>query len=88
MRKTNLIATAVLAFGLGGFTGVMTTNNDYIAMKATFIEHVQGNIDDMEWFVKGGALDSAHCDTFWLHNWSIIEKQLLETPEEYTSWYE
>jgi len=33
MHKTNLIATAILAFGLGGFAGVTLTNDSKMKLE-------------------------------------------------------
>ena len=49
MHKTNLIATAILAFGLGGFAGVTLTNDSKMKLEVAMIEEMERFIDDMEW---------------------------------------
>ena len=38
MHKTTLMATAILAFGLGGFAGVMITNDSKIKLEVAMVE--------------------------------------------------
>ena len=92
MHKTNLIATAILAFGLGGFTGVMTTNNDLDNndldnLKVNMIQAFQHLTMDIEQDLEEGVIDSAYAD-YYLYRFKRLEEGLTYTPERYTTRYE
>tara|TARA_R110002074_G_scaffold1048_1_gene6329 strand:+ start:304 stop:573 length:270 start_codon:yes stop_codon:yes gene_type:complete len=87
INKTEAVACAMIVFGAGGLAGNMLSDHNYVALRQTMIQEVQGNISDMEWDVKQNKIDSSEA-AYYLHNWSIIEEQLTYNPEEYTEWYE
>jgi hypothetical protein len=87
MHKTNLMATAILAFGLGGFTGVMTTNNDLDNLKVNIIHSFQHLTMDIEQDLEEGVIDSTYAD-YYLYKFKRLEEGLTYTPERYTVRYE
>ena len=87
LNKEEIVGGSMLILGVGMFFGVMLSDHNYVSLRVTMINEVQANISDMEWDVKQGKIDSSEA-AYYLHNWEVIENQLIYTPDEYTEWYE
>ena len=87
LDKKEILAFGIMVLGIGAMGGKMLTDRDYIALRVTMINEVQSNIVDMKEDVKNNVIDSAAA-SYYLHNWEIVEEQLLYTPDQYTEWYE
>ena len=87
MHKTNLMATAMLAFGLGGFTGVMTTNDSKIKLEVAMIEEFQSLQEEMKWDLQEGFVDTNYAE-FYIDLFKSIEYELSYKPEEERYYYE
>jgi len=86
MHKTNLMATAMLAFGLGGFTGVMLTNDSKMKLEVEMIDLMDAFTRDMEWDLEQGIIDTSYTNHYIL--WFEEVKQELCKPEEERYYYE
>jgi hypothetical protein len=87
MQKTNLIATAILAFGLGGFAGVTLTNDSKMKLEVAMIEEMERFIDDMEWDLQEGIVDTNYAE-YYINWFSSLKYQLEYKPEEERYYYE
>jgi len=87
LDKSEILAFGIMVLGIGGVVGNMTSDHQYVALRVTMINEVQSNIVDMKEDVKNNVIDSAAA-SYYLHNWEIVEEQLLYTPDQYTEWYE
>ena len=87
MHKTNIMATAILAFGLGGFTGVMTTNDSKMKLEVAMIEEFQSLQEDMKWDLQEGFVDTNYAE-YYIGYFKSIEEQLAYKPEEERYYYE
>jgi len=87
ITKTEALALGIMTLGIGGVIGNMTSDHQYVALRMTMINEVQSNIVDMQEDVKNNKIDSAVA-SYYLHNWEIVEEELLYTPDQYTEWYE
>ena len=87
ITKTEALAFGIMALGIGGVIGNMTSDHQYVALRVTMINEVQSNIVDMQEDVKNNKIDSTVA-SYYLHNWGIVEEELLYTPDQYTEWYE
>ena len=87
LDKTEILAFGIMVLGIGAMGGKMLTDRDYVALRVTMINEVQSNIVDMKEDVNNGRIDSVAA-SYYLHNWGIVEEELLYTPDKYTEWYE
>jgi len=87
INKTEIIAYAMMIFGAGGVVGNMTSDHQYVALRQTMIQEMEGFTSDMEWDIEQGKLDSSSA-AYYIHNFGVIHEQLVYNPEEYTEWYE
>jgi len=87
MHKTNLIATAMLAFGLGGFTQSMLTTSTAEKIRESMVYEFKYFIYDMEEDVEDGLIDSSVAN-YYIHNFKVIKSELEWYPEKYVEWYE
>ena len=87
MQKTNLIATAILAFGLGGFTGVTLTNDSKMQLEIAMIDEFQDLQEDMKWDLQEGIVDTNYAE-YYINLFKSIEEQLMYKPEEERYYYE
>jgi hypothetical protein len=87
INKTEAIAYAMMIFGAGGVTGNMVSDNQYVSLRVTMIQEMEGFIVDMKEDINNGRIDSIPA-SYYLHNWEIIHDELTYTPDEYTEWYE
>ena len=86
-NKTELIAGAMIALGIGGMAGNMLSDQEYVALRKTTILEMEGFIFDMQEDIDNGAIDSVP-GGYYIHNFSVIHEQLTYNPQEYTEWYE
>ena len=86
-NNVNLAIIMILTFALGSLTGQLSSDHNYIALRMTMIEEMQGFISDMEWDIKDGRLDSSTA-SYYIHNFNIIEKHMTDDCDDYISWYE
>ena len=87
MHKTNLIATAILAFGLGGFAGVTLTNDSKHKLEVEMIDLMDGFIRDMEWDLEQGIIDTSYTNHYILW-FEEVKEELSYKPEEEIYYYE
>ena len=87
MHKTNLMATAMLAFGLGGFTGVITTNDSKIKLEVAMVEEFQSLQEKMKWDLQENLVDTNYAE-YYIGYFKSIEEQLMYKPEEERYYYE
>ena len=87
ISKSGAIACTMMIFGAGGLTGNMLSDHNYVSLRQTMIQEMEGFTSDMEWDIKQGELDSSQA-SYYLHNFEVIREQLMYTPDEYTEWYE
>ena len=87
INKTEAIAYAMMIFGAGGLAGNMLSDHNYVSLRVTMIQEMEGFIVDMKEDVNNGRIDSIPA-SYYLHNWEIIHDELTYTPDEYTEWYE
>ena len=87
INKTEAIAYAMMIFGAGGVVGNMVSDHQYVSLRVTMIQEMEGFIVDMKEDINNGRIDSIPA-SYYLHNWEIIHDELTYTPDEYTEWYE
>ena len=87
MHKTNLIATAILAFGLGGFAGVTLTNDSKMQLEVAMIDEFQDLQEDMKWDLQEGIVDTNYAE-YYISLFKSIEEELMYKPEEERYYYE
>ena len=87
INKTEAIAYAMMIFGAGGLAGNMLSDHNYVSLRVTMIQEMEGFIVDMKEDINNGRIDSIPA-SYYLHNWEIIHDELTYTPDEYTEWYE
>ena len=87
INKTEAIAYAMMIFGAGGLAGNMLSDHNYVSLRVTMIQEMEGFTSDMEWDVEQGKIDSSEA-AYYIHNFEVIREQLTYTPDEYTEWYE
>tara|TARA_R100001244_G_C5071694_1_gene111551 strand:- start:169 stop:438 length:270 start_codon:yes stop_codon:yes gene_type:complete len=87
IRKSEAIACAMMLLGAGALTGNMLSDHQYVSLRQTMIQEMEGFTSDMEWDIKQGKIDSGEA-SYYLHNFEVIHEQLTYTPDEYTEWYE
>ena len=87
ITETETLMLGMMVLGIGAMSGKMLTDRDYVALRVTMINEVQSNIVDMKEDVNNGRIDSVAA-SYYLHNWGIVEEELLYTPDKYTEWYE
>ena len=87
MHKTNLIATAMLSFGLGGFAGVTLTNDSKMKLEVAMIEEFQFFQEEMKWDLQEGLIDTNYAE-YYIDQFKSIEHQLTYKPEEERYYYE
>ena len=85
--KTEAIACTIMLLSVGALTGNMLSDHNYVSLRQTMIQEMEGFTSDMEWDIKQGELDSSQA-SYYLHNFEVIREQLTYTPDEYTEWYE
>ena len=87
ISKTEIIAGSMIVFGVGALAGNMLSDHNYVSLRQTMIQEMEGFTSDMEWDIKQGKIDSGEA-SYYLHNFEVIHEQLIYTPDEYTEWYE
>lgn len=87
INKTEAIACTMMLLSVGALTGNMLSDHNYVSLRQTMIQEMEGFTSDMEWDIKQGELDSSQA-SYYLHNFEVIREQLTYTPDEYTEWYE
>jgi len=87
MHKTNIMATAILAFGLGGFTGVTLTNDSKIKLEVAMVEEMERFIKDMEEDLQNGIVDTNYAE-YYISWFSSLKYQIEYKPEEERYYYE
>ena len=87
INKTEAIAYAMMVFGAGGVVGNMVSDHQYVSLRVTMIQEMEGFTSDMKWDIEQGKLDSSTA-AYYIHNFGVIHEQLIYTPDEYTEWYE
>jgi len=87
IRKSEAIACAMMLLGAGALTGNMLSDHQYVSLRQTMIQEMEGFTSDMEWDIEQGKIDSGEA-SYYLHNFEVIREQLTYTPDEYTEWYE
>jgi hypothetical protein len=87
MHKTNLMATAMLAFGLGGFTGVMLTNDSKMKLEIAMIEEFQFFQEEMKWDLQEGLVDTNYAE-YYISLFKSMEEELMYKPEEERYYHE
>ena len=87
IRKSEAIACAMMLLGAGALTGNMLSDHQYVSLRQTMIQEMEGFTSDMEWDIKQGKIDSGEA-SYYLHNFEVIHDQLTTIPEQYTEWYE
>ena len=87
IRKSEAIACVMMLLGAGALTGNMLSDHQYVSLRQTMIQEMEGFTSDMEWDIKQGKIDSGEA-SYYLHNFEVIREQLTYTPDEYTEWYE
>ena len=87
ISKTEIIAGSMIVFGVGALAGNMLSDHNYVSLRQTMIQEMEGFTSDMEWDIEQGKLDSS-AGAYYIHNFGVIHEQLIYTPEEYTEWYE
>ena len=87
MHKTNLITTAILAFGLGGFAGVTLTNDSKMQLEVAMIDVFQDLQEDMKWDLQEGIVDTNYAE-YYISLFKSIEEELMYKPEEERYYYE
>jgi len=87
ISKTEIIAGSMIVFGVGALAGNMLSDHNYVSLRQTMIQEMEGFTSDMEWDIKQGKIDSGEA-SYYLHNFEVKHEQLTYTPDEYTEWYE
>lgn len=87
ISNINLIVSAMLVFGLGGFAGVMLTNDSKIQLEVAMIEEFQSLQEDMKWDLQEGLVDTNYAE-YYIGYFKSIEEQLAYKPEEERYYYE
>jgi len=87
ISKTEIIAGSMIVFGVGALAGNMLSDHNYVSLRQTMIQEMEGFTSDMEWDIEQGKIDSGEA-SYYLHNFEVIREQLTYTPDEYTEWYE
>ena len=87
IRKSEAIACVMMLLGAGALTGNMLSDHQYVSLRQTMIQEMEGFTSDMEWDIEQGKIDSGEA-SYYLHNFEVIREQLTYTPDEYTEWYE
>jgi len=87
LNKTEAIACAMMLLGAGALIGNMISDHQYVSLRQTMIQEMEGFTSDMEWDIEQGKLDSS-AGAYYIHNFGVIHEQLIYTPDEYTEWYE
>ena len=87
ISKSGAIACTMMIFGAGGLAGNMLSDHNYVSLRQTMIQEMEGFTSDMEWDVEQGKIDSSEA-AYYIHNFEVIHEQLTYTPDEYTEWYE
>jgi len=87
INNESIIAYAMMLLGAGGLAGNMLSDHQYVSLKQTIIQEMEGFTSDMEWDIEQGKLDSSAA-AYYIHNFEVIHEQLTYTPDEYTEWYE
>ena len=87
INKTEAIACTMMLLSAGALTGNMISDHNYVSLRQTMIQEMEGFTSDMEWDIKQGELDSSQA-SYYLHKCEVIHEQLTYTPNEYTEWYE
>ena len=87
LNKTEAIACAMMLLGAGALIGNMISDHQYVSLRQTMIQEMEGFTSDMEWDIEQGKLDSGAA-AYYIHNFGVIHEQLIYTPDEYTEWYE
>ena len=87
INKTEAIACTMMLLSVGTLTGNMLSDHNYVSLRQTMIQEMEGFTSDMEWDVEQGKIDSSEA-AYYIHNFEVIHEQLTYTPNEYTEWYE
>ena len=87
ISNTNLIASAILVFALGGFTGIILTNDSKMKLEVAMIEEMERFIDDMKWDLQEGIVDTNYAE-YYISWFSSLKDQLEYKPEEERYYYE
>ena len=87
INKSEAVACAMMLLGAGALIGNMISDHQYVSLRQTMIQEMEGFTSDMEWDIEQGKLDSTTA-AYYIHNFGVIHEQLVYNPEEYTEWYE
>ena len=87
METSSKIAIGMILLGAGALVGNMLSDHQYVSLRQTMIQEMEGFTSDMEWDIEQGKLDSTTA-AYYIHNFGVIHEQLVYNPEEYTEWYE
>ena len=87
INKTEAIACAMMLLSVGALTGNMISDHNYVSLRQTMIQEMEGFTSDMEWDVEQGKIDSSEA-AYYIHNFEVIHEQPTTIPEQYTEWYE
>ena len=85
METSGKIAIGIILLSVGALTGNMISDHNYVALRKTMIQEMEGFTSDMEWDIEQGKLDSSAA-AYYIHNFGVIHEQLVYDPEEYTEW--
>ena len=87
INKSEAVACAMMLLGAGALTGNMLSDHQYVSLRQTMIQEMEGFTSDMEWDIEQEKLDSSAA-AYYIHIFGVIHEQLIYTPDEYTEWYE
>tara|TARA_R110000737_G_scaffold335998_1_gene355173 strand:- start:269 stop:538 length:270 start_codon:yes stop_codon:yes gene_type:complete len=87
INKSEAVACAMMLLSAGALIGNMLSDHQYVSLRQTMIQEMEGFTSDMEWDIEQGKLDSS-AGAYYIHNFGVIHEQLTYNPEEYTEWYE
>ena len=87
ISNESIIAYTAIVLGVGALAGNMLSDHQYVSLRQTMIQEMEGFTSDMEWDIEQGKLDSS-AGAYYIHNFGVIHEQLIYTPDEYTEWYE
>ena len=87
ISKSGAIACVMMISSAGVLVGNMLSDHQYVSLRQTMIQEMEGFTSDMEWDIEQGKLDSS-AGAYYIHNFGVIHEQLIYTPDEYTEWYE
>ena len=83
ISNESVIAYTAIVLGVGALAGNMLSDHQYVSLRQTMIQEMEGFTSDMEWDIEQGKLDSSAA-AYYIHNFGVIHEQLIYTPDEYT----